>query len=170
MEITSPKIKTRQEIRKISEEAKKQGKTIVTINGSFDILHIGHVKMLQEAKSLGDILIVGLNSDESVRGWKKHIGNPDWNKRPINPVWARAEMLAALDCADFIEIYDEYDCIPFVDNAKPNIHVNGSDYGENCIEAETVKKHGGKVHIARFIDGFSTSKFIDKLIEVYGKK
>ena len=165
----SHKVKTRQEIKKLADDLRKQGKTIVTINGSFDVMHIGHVKMLQEAKGMGDVLFVGLNSDQSVRGWKKHIGNPNWNKRPINPEWARAEMLAALSCTDYIEIYDEFDCIPFIENIKPQIHVNGSDYGENCIEAPTVKKYGGKVHIAKFIDGFATTKMIDKILDIYSK-
>ena len=167
MASANEKIKSRQEIKALAEQCRKQGKKIVTINGSFDIMHIGHVKMLQEAKSLGDVLFVGLNSDDSVRQWKRHIGNKNWAKRPINPEWARAEVLAAFECVDYIEIFNEPECIPFIENIKPNVHVNGSDYGENCIEAPIVKKYGGNVHIARFIEGFSTTKMIDRILDIY---
>ncbi|MFH1052962.1 MAG: adenylyltransferase/cytidyltransferase family protein [Candidatus Woesearchaeota archaeon] len=167
MKITSPKVKTREEIRQIADELRNHGKTIVSINGSYDILHIGHIKMLQEARKQGDVLILGLNSDESVREWKKFVKNPNWYKRPINPAWARAEMLAALDSVDYIEIYDEPECMPFLDNLKPHIHVNGSDYGEDCVEAPTVKKNGGRIYIAKFIEGFSTTKFIEKILDIY---
>jgi D-glycero-beta-D-manno-heptose 1-phosphate adenylyltransferase len=161
------KIKTREEISKLVQDLKEQGKRIVTINGSFDVLHIGHIKMLEEAKQQGDVLFLGLNSDESVREWKKIVKNPNWHKRPINPSWARAEMLAALEYVDYIEIYDETECMPFLENIKPHIHVNGSDYGEECVEAPLVKKHGGKIHIVKFIEGFSSTKLIDKILDVY---
>ena len=161
------KIKTREEITKICEELRKQGKTIVSINGSFDIFHYGHVYIFQEAKKQGDILIVGVNSDESVRAWKKHIGYEDWEKRPLNPQKARIGTIAALGCVDYVTMFDEKDCLKFVESVKPHIHVNGSEYGKDCIEAETVKKHGGKIHIIEKIEGLSTTNLINKIKTVY---
>lgn len=161
--MSSEKIKTREEIEKISEELKKQGKVVVSINGSFDLLHVGHVKILEEARKQGDVLIVGLNTDDSVRRWKKHMGYKDWMNRPLNNQNDRTEMLAALECVDYVTLFDETDCLKFVESVKPNIHANGSDYGENCIEAPTVKKYGGKVYIVKLVEGYSTSNLIKKI-------
>jgi D-glycero-beta-D-manno-heptose 1-phosphate adenylyltransferase len=157
------KIKTREEIIKLSEDLKKQGRIIVTTNGSFDLLHIGHIKFLEEAKKQGDILIVGLNTDDSVKRWKKHIGYKDWKNRPLNKEKDRAEMLAALECVDYVTLFDETDCLKFVESVKPNIHANGSEYGADCIEAPIVKKYGGKVHIVKLIGNYSTSNLIKKI-------
>jgi rfaE bifunctional protein nucleotidyltransferase chain/domain len=151
----------------IVKELRKKNKKIVTINGSFDLLHVGHVRLLQEARRQGDVLIVGLNSDESVRQWKRHIGYKDWAFRPLITQQYRAEMLAALECVDFITIFDEPDCIKFIEAIKPDVHANGSDYGENCIEAETVRRHGGRLHIIKLHEGFSTSSLIKKIREAY---
>ena len=156
------KIKTREEINKIAQDLKKQGKTIVTTNGSFDMLHIGHVKFLQEAKEQGDVLIIGLNSDSSVKKYK----SPD---RPMIQQEYRAEMLAALECVDYITIFDETDPNTFIEGIKPNVHANGVEYGEDCIEAETVKKVGGKLYLIKNFGGFSTTNLIKKIIEIYGK-
>lgn len=164
----SPKIKTREGIEKIVKNLKSQDKKIVTINGSFDILHIGHIKMLEEAKKQGDTLILGLNSDKSVQEWKKSQGTKDWEKRPINSEWARSEFLAALDYVDYIEIFPELTPISFLENIKPNIHVNGADYGKKCIEAPLVEKYGGKIHIVPFIEGYSSSALIKKILDIYG--
>lgn len=160
------KIKTREQISEIVKRARDNEWTIVTTNGSFDLFHVGHAKFLEEAKEQGDILIVGINSDDSVKRWKKHINYPDWENRPIQDQNARAEMLAALECIDYVEIYDETDCIPFLENIKPDVHVNGSDYGEDCIEAPTVKKNGGKIYIVERIGEFSTSNLIKKIKEM----
>tara|TARA_Y100000310_G_C20685355_1_gene818607 strand:- start:3211 stop:3720 length:510 start_codon:yes stop_codon:yes gene_type:complete len=160
---TNKKIKTREEIINISEDLKKQGKTIVTTNGSFDLLHVGHIKFLEEAKKQGDILIIGLNTDESVRRWKKHIGYKDWANRPLNNEKDRTEMLAALECVDYVTLFDETECMPFIESVKPNIHVNGSEYGKDCIEAPTVKKYGGKIHVVKIIGNYSTSNLIKKI-------
>lgn len=161
------KIKSREEITEICEGLRKQGKKIVSTNGSFDLFHYGHVLFLQEAKKQGDVLIVGVNSDNSVREWKKHIGYKDWEKRPINNEKARSEILAALGCVDYVTIFNETDCLRFVESVKPNVHVNGSEYGENCIEAPIVKKYGGMVHIVKIVDGFSTSDIIRKITNIY---
>ena len=157
MEInTKNKIKTRKEISTIVENLKKQGKRIVTCNGCFDILHAGHIKFLEEAKQQGDILIVGLNSDSSV---KKNKGP----KRPINNEKDRAIVLAALQCVDYITIFEEKTPIELLEAIKPDIHVNGEEYGENCIEAPIVKKYGGNIHLIKLKEGFSTTNLINKI-------
>jgi rfaE bifunctional protein nucleotidyltransferase chain/domain len=161
------KIKSRKEIADIVDMLRSNGKSIVTTNGSFDIFHVGHVRYLQEAKSQGDVLIVGLNSDKSVRLWKRHIGYADWEKRPINAEESRAEILAGLESVDYVTIFDEVDCISFVESIKPDVHVNGSEYGEDCIEAATVKKYGGRLHIVRIHQGFSTSDLIKRILDAY---
>ena len=153
------KIKTREGITKLAKELKLQGKKIVTINGCFDLLHAGHVHMLEEAKQQGDILIVGLNSDKSVKSYKGL-------SRPIIPEQDRAKMLAALSCVDYVTLFDETDCLAFVDSVRPIVHVNGPEYGENCIEAPLVKKHGGRIHIAKKVEGLSTSGIIKKIKEM----
>jgi len=150
------KIKTKQEIEQIAKELKQKGKTIVTCNGCFDILHPGHTKFLTEAKQQGDILIVGLNSDESV---KENKGS----QRPINNENNRAQILAALETVDYITIFNEKTPIKLLEMIKPNIHANGSEYGENCLEAETVKKYGGKIHIIKLKEGFSTTDIIQRI-------
>lgn len=157
------KIKSREELLGIIKELKEQGKIMVTINGSFDILHSGHLYILEEAKKQGDVLIVGVNSDNSVKEWKKLMGYKDWNKRPFIPEKYRAELLAGFSCVDYATIFNEVDCIKFIESIKPNIHVNGSEYGKNCIEAPTVKKYGGKIYIVDKIEGLSTSEIIKKI-------
>lgn len=163
------KIITRDESAKLANEMKKNGRKIVTINGSFDILHAGHARMLEEAKQQGNILFVGLNSDKSVQAWKRHIGNKDWKVRPIVPEKYRAEMLASLKCVDYVIIYDEKDPINFIKAIRPDVHVNGKDYGKDCIERKMVEKYGGKIYIAKFVDGFSTSKLVAKILEAHRK-
>ncbi|MBU1988415.1 MAG: adenylyltransferase/cytidyltransferase family protein, partial [Nanoarchaeota archaeon] len=137
------KIKTRKEIVEIAAEAKLEGKKVVTINGSFDLLHVGHLDILEEAAHQGDLLIVGLNSDKSVKAYKGET-------RPIISEEHRARSLASLDFVDYITLFDEKESLAFVESIKPHVHVNGGDYGHDCMEAQTVKKHGGKIHIVEF--------------------
>jgi D-beta-D-heptose 7-phosphate kinase/D-beta-D-heptose 1-phosphate adenosyltransferase len=131
-----------------------KGKRLVTINGSFDILHNGHLHILNEAHRQGDVLIVGLNSDKSVAAYK----GPE---RPIIPERRRAEMLLALRMVDYVHIFDELDPIAFLKELKPDVHVNGAEYGEDCIEAETVIRGGGRIHIVDRLPGLSTSNLVD---------
>lgn len=152
------KIKTRQEIKETVKELKRKGKKIVTCNGCFDILHAGHIKFLKEAKEQGDVLIVGLNSDSSVKENK----GP---KRPINNENNRTTVLAALEIVDYITIFNEKTPITLLEIIKPDIHVNGEEYGENCLEAETVKKYGGRIHLIKLKEGFSTTDIIKKIKE-----
>src|SRR5262249_54517209 len=112
--------------------------------------------ILNEARRLGDVLIVGLNSDASVRLNK----GPD---RPIVSERRRAEMLLALRMVDYVHIFDEPEPMAFIRELNPDVHVNGSEYGENCIESETVRKGGGRVHIVDRIPGLSTTSLVDIL-------
>ena len=111
--------------------------------------------MLNRAKKQGDILIVGLNSDSSVRQNK----GP---QRPINSQYNRAKMLANFDFVDYVVIFNETTPIKLLEKIKTDVHVNGSEYGENCIEADTVRKYGGKIYILQLIPGYSTTGIINK--------
>jgi D-beta-D-heptose 7-phosphate kinase / D-beta-D-heptose 1-phosphate adenosyltransferase len=147
---------SRHALAPLAAALRTEGKRIVTINGSFDVLHSGHLHILNEARKRGDVLIVGLNSDASVRGYK----GPD---RPIVPERRRAEMLLALRVVDYVHVFDEPDPIAFLREVQPDVHVNGSEYGEDCIERETVTRMGGQIHIVNRIPGFSTSGLVDAL-------
>jgi len=154
------KVKTLDEIKNIAEDMKRQGKMVVTCNGTFDVLHVGHIRFLREAKRRGDVLIVGLNSDKSVRMNK----GPN---RPINNRNIRAEFLSALEPVDYIVIFNEKDPRKLLSAIKPNVHVNGEEYGYNCIEAPVVKRHGGRIYLVKRYGSFSTTKLINK---AYGGK
>jgi len=150
------KIVGREELETLSKRIKESGKTIVTLNGTFDILHEGHEKIIKEAKQQGDVLIVGVNSDISVKQNK----GPE---RPLNKEKARAKMIANFKEVDYVTVFNETTPIKLLEIIKPNIHVNGEEYGENCIEATTVKKHGGKIHIIKLKPGFSTTNIINAI-------
>ncbi|HID25242.1 MAG TPA: D-glycero-beta-D-manno-heptose 1-phosphate adenylyltransferase [Thermoplasmata archaeon] len=151
-------------LEKIVYELKKEGKKIVTTNGVFDILHIGHVKLLAEAKKLGDVLIVGVNSDRSARENKG-------NKRPINNEESRVGIIASLEYVDYAFIFDEKTPNKWIEKLKPNIHVKGSDRTiEQIVEKESVEKNGGKVMLLDVIEGVSTSKTIEKILGVYSDR
>jgi D-glycero-beta-D-manno-heptose 1-phosphate adenylyltransferase len=143
-------------VEELSISLKKQGKTIATLNGSFDLLHAGHLHIIHEASKQADILIVALNSDESIRAYK----SPD---RPIIPLESRLQMLAALGFVDYVTSFEETTPFSFLEKVKPNVHVNGADYTEDCIEAPIVKAHGGSIHMVNLIDGLSTSNIITKI-------
>ena len=162
--MSKEKIKTIRELKKIAENLKKQNKRIVTTNGVFDILHMGHLRYLQEAKKLGDILIVAINSDSSVR----KIKGP---KRPLNNENDRAEMLASLQCIDFVAIFDEENPIKFLEEVKPDVHAKGGDYKmSQIIEKGTVEKNNGKIVLIPMVKGYSTTEFINKIIDDYRKQ
>jgi D-beta-D-heptose 7-phosphate kinase/D-beta-D-heptose 1-phosphate adenosyltransferase len=146
----------RENLSELSQRLKAEGKRVVTINGSFDVLHAGHVHILEEARAQGDVLIVGLNSDASVKAYKGE-------KRPIVPEGERARMLLALRAVDYVHIFDESEPMPFLAEIKPHVHVNGSEYGSDCIEAPAVKAHGGRIHIVGKIPGLSTSDLLARI-------
>ncbi len=156
------KIKTQSAIVKIVKNLKKQRKIIVTFSGSFDILHIGHVKSLEEAKKQGDVLIVLLNSDASIRGYK----GP---KRPIISQNNRAGMLAVLKCVDYIVLFDELNVKKIIRKINPNIHCNGAEWGKNCVESKIIKEQGGKIYILKSPRYESTSNLINKILKAYSK-
>lgn len=155
------KIKNIEELKKVVTELKKQNKKIVTTNGVFDILHIGHIRYLQEAKRLGDVLIVAINSDFSTKQIKDQ-------KRPLNNEKDRAETLAALECVDYVTIFDEENPIKVLEQIKPNIHVKGGDYDmKRIIEKDTVEENKGEVKLIPKVGGYSTTNFINKIIDLY---
>lgn len=137
-------------------ELRAQGKTIATLNGSFDLMHAGHLQIIFEASQVADQLIVALNTDRSIQQYK----SPD---RPIIPLEYRLQMISALGFVDYVTWFDEVDPIKILGIIKPDVHVNGAEYGEKCIEAETVRTHGGKLHIVQLIPGLSTSQIIKKI-------
>jgi len=155
-EASSARLVTRDQLSPLSNRLKAQGKTIVTLNGSFDLLHAGHLHILESARAQGDVLIVGLNSDASVKRYKAA-------NRPIIGEQDRAHMLLALRCIDYVHLFDEDVPMPFLEAVKPHIHVNGSEYGANCIEAPTVQKNGGRIFIVEKIPGLSTSAILDRI-------
>lgn len=137
-------------------ELRGEKKTIASLNGSFDLLHAGHLHIIYEASRVADILIVALNSDSSIMQYK----SPD---RPIIPLEYRLELMAALEFVDYVTWFEETNPIRILSLIKPDVHVNGSEYGENCVEAPTVKLHGGKIHIVDLVPGLSTSQIIHKI-------
>lgn len=149
------KIVDRSQLQQLVDRLTQEQKKIVTLNGSFDILHEGHEQMIREAREQGDVLIVGLNSDLSVKGNKGPL-------RPFNNQSARARMLASYSEIDFVALFDESNPIPLLEIIRPRVHVNGADYGMDCIEAPTVKKYGGRIHIAKFIPDVSTTKLLER--------
>ncbi len=143
-------------LEKKLKELRGQNKTIATLNGSFDLLHAGHLQIIYEASNQGDVLIVALNTDDSIKKYKSI-------KRPIIPLKYRLQMISALEFVDYVTYFDEIDPIKILSIIKPNVHINGKEYGENCIEADIVKKNGGKIYIVDLIENLSTSEIIKKI-------
>lgn len=154
--VSKKKILSREELSKKLNELKQLGKTIATTNGAFDLLHSGHLQILYEASKQADVLIVALNSDLSIKKYKDI-------SRPIIPLQYRLEMISALEFVSFVTWFDETNPIALLELIQPHVHINGREYGENCIEADIVKKYGGRIHLIDIIPGFSTSKIIDKI-------
>ena len=154
------KIKTKEEIAKIVITLRETNPNIriVTTNGAFDIIHAGHIRTLQKAKSFGDVLIVGLNSDSSVREYKSSL-------RPIIPQLERAEMLAAFEVVNYVVIFEETNPIELLKLIKPNFHVK-SKAGYKGFEKEIIESNGGQIILLDDIPGFSTTKLIEKIKEV----
>jgi rfaE bifunctional protein nucleotidyltransferase chain/domain len=140
-------------------QLRSEGKSIGTLNGSFDLMHAGHLEMIYQASLQADILIVALNTDASIKKYKSPL-------RPIIPLEYRMQMMAALEMVDFVTWFDETDPRSLLDLIRPDVHSNGAEYGKNCIEAEVVKKHGGRIHIVSLVPGLSTSNIIKKIKEL----
>ncbi len=147
----------REEITQLIKSLHNEGKTVVTTNGCFDILHVGHVRYLQKTKSFADTLIVLLNSDKSVRSIK----GPT---RPINNENDRAEILCALSCVDYVVMFDEDSPRNLLDEMKPDVYTKGADYTmETLPEADIMRKNGTRVEFISFVEGKSTTRIINKV-------
>ena len=128
-------------------------------NGCFDLLHNGHIHNLIEAKQQGDVLVVGVNSDRSVREIKGH-------GRPVIDEAARLQMLAALECVDYVTLFNEDTPIAAITGLQPDVHCKGSDYADNAKpipERATVEKYGGRIHFLTLVPGVSTTGIIDRI-------
>jgi rfaE bifunctional protein nucleotidyltransferase chain/domain len=151
------KIKSREELVEIVRGWKAQGKRIAFTNGCFDLLHIGHLETFREAKRHGDLLIIGLNSDISVRTLKGH-------ERPFVPENQRAAMLAALEDVDYVVIFEELDPLAIITELKPDVLLKGEDWGEGrVIGQKVVEEGGGKVIHVPLVKGISTSQLIERI-------
>lgn len=155
------RVQSLEAVLKAVEDVRAKGKTVVATNGCFDILHVGHVRNLEDAKALGDVLIVGINSDESVR----------WNKgvtRPIVPAEERAEIIAALSCVDYVFIFPEQTPFSWIQRLRPEVHAKGG--GEDIVnhpdlaeQRRLVEVSGGRLVLLPHHDGRSTSTLIQRI-------
>ena len=147
----------REDIRALINKLHAEGKTVVTTNGCFDILHVGHVRYLEKTKTFADCLIVLLNSDKSVRSIK----GPT---RPINNENDRAEILSALKCVDYVVMFDEDSPRNLLDKMKPDVYTKGADYTmETLPEADVMIKNNIRVEFIDFVEGKSTTSTIQKI-------
>lgn len=147
------------ELAQRANELRARGRKLVATNGCFDLLHLGHVRYLQGARSLGDLLAVGLNGDRSVRELKG-------SQRPINNERDRAAMLAALSCVDFVTIFSEMRATRFILAAQPAVYAKGGDYTPETLDPEesaALKKIGAEIRIIPFEKGYSTSLLLEQL-------
>lgn len=152
------KIKEQRELAQIVERRRRQGERCVFTNGCFDILHVGHIRYLQEARELGDYLVVAINSDESVRQLK---GSP----RPFVTQDERAEMLAALESVDYVTIYDELTAEAVIRLLRPEIYVKGGDYKpDTIVESPVVRSYGGQVVTVTLVQGRSTTRLVERVV------
>ena len=150
-----------QDIEKFCEILRKGNKTIALTNGTFDLIHAGHVRYLNEASKLADYLILGLNSDQSVKQYKS-------DKRPIVSQKERAEVIDSLKAVDYVVIFDETTADNLISKVKPDIYVKGGDYTEESLpETATVKKYGGKIKFIKVVEGCSTTNIVQKILDIY---
>lgn len=152
------KFKAQADLARIVEARRQAGERLVFTNGCFDILHVGHIRYLQEARELGDYLVVAINSDDSVRRLK---GYP----RPFVTQDERAEMLAALESVDYVTIYHELTAEAVVQLLRPEIYVKGGDYRPDSIpEAPVVRAYGGQVVTVTLVQGRSTTRLVERVV------
>ncbi|CAH0995858.1 Bifunctional protein HldE [Emticicia aquatica] len=159
--MTESKILSREAAKKQIEQWQAEGKKIVFTNGCFDIVHLGHIDYLEKAQALGDKLVLGLNTDASVRRLKGE-------SRPVINEYARARMMSAMSFIDTVILFDEETPKELIETLCPNILVKGDDYTiENIVGAEFVMAHGGEVKTISLVKGYSTSSIIQKIKESY---
>ncbi len=155
------KIKTLKQMKTIAGRLKFQGQKVVFTNGCFDILHVGHIRYLRKAKEQGDILVIGLNTDGSVKRIKGE-------KRPVVSERERAEVLAALEFVDYVVLFDEPDPLDLITALKPDVLVKGADWPRSrIIGREIVENNGGRVVRVPLVAGASSTGVIEKIIKVY---
>lgn len=158
----SEKILKIEDLESISLNLKRSQKIIVTTNGSYDLLHTGHIRGLELSKSYGDVLIVGVNSDESIRTYK----GP---QRPIISEKERVYMLSSLMFVDYVCLFDEVEIgSRLISLAKPHIHTTGAEWGEKCPEIETIRKYGVELKLISQFDNMSTTHLVGKIVDVCG--
>jgi rfaE bifunctional protein nucleotidyltransferase chain/domain len=157
------KIKDRPALLKIIHELKRRGEKIIFTNGCFDLLHVGHVRYLERAKTLGNVLVVGINSDDSIRTIK----GPS---RPILPQEERAEVLSSLVCVDFVTVFNESTPSELISSLHPDVLVKGGDWTkETTVGREEVERSGGEVVILPLVQGSSTSHIVETILKRYEK-
>ncbi len=148
-------------LKKALKVHRSRGERIVFTNGCFDILHVGHVRYLKAAKTLGEVLLVGLNSDASVRSIKG-------DDRPINSEKDRAEVLAALACVNYITVFEEPDPLNLIEEVAPDVLVKGADWeASQIVGADLVQGRGGRVVRIPVVEGISTTRLIEKILKAY---
>ena len=158
-----PKILPSDTLKRTLDELRLFGKKIVFTNGCFDLLHVGHLRYLSKARACGDVLVVGLNSDASVKIIKGE-------KRPIVSQIQRAEILAGLVCVDYVTLFDEPDPLHLIMLLMPDVLVKGADWPEDkIVGAREVKENGGEVVRVEFVPGESTSGIIARIVAAYGR-
>jgi rfaE bifunctional protein nucleotidyltransferase chain/domain len=157
------KIVTWEALKEQVERVRGEGKKISFTNGCFDILHVGHVQYLREARKTGDLLILGLNSDASVRAIKGA-------KRPLVPQGERAEVVASLKVVDYVTLFDDPTPLRLIEYLRPDVLVKGGDWKEESVVGGTaVRSWGGRIVIVPLTVGASTTNIIEKVLQVYGK-
>lgn len=146
-----------QDLDTLAQSVRGHGLKIVSTNGCFDLLHLGHIEYLQQARALGDVLVIGINSDASVKRLKG-------DNRPLFDARTRSRQLAALEAVDYVTVFDEDTPVEFLELLRPDIHVKGGDYEVAKLpETAVVEKHGGEVRVLSFVKGFSSTKVLDAL-------
>lgn len=151
-----------EELKEVAAHSRQAGRKIVFTNGCFDILHVGHVQYLREARKLGDLLILGLNSDASVRAIKGA-------KRPLVPQAERAEVVASLTSVDYVTLFDETTPLRLIEFLQPDCLVKGGDWKEaSVVGRDQVLSWGGKVVIIPVTEGASTTNIVEKILRTYG--
>lgn len=157
MEKTAGKIKSVADAKASIKSWQSKNEKVVFTNGCFDLLHLGHVDYLEKARTLGDRLVIGLNTDDSVSRFK----GPE---RPLQDQHSRARILAALQFVDLVVFFNEDTPLNLISELVPNVLVKGSDYlAENIVGADVVKKAGGKVETIEFVPGYSTTRIVEKI-------
>jgi rfaE bifunctional protein nucleotidyltransferase chain/domain len=156
---SSAKIRTLDELLFLRDRWRSEGRTVVWTNGCFDLLHVGHIRSFRDARALGDILIVGINSDTSVRSNKG-------DARPVVNEDDRAELIAALEMVDYVTIFDELTPVAALARLRPDIHCKGAEYADGARpvpERETVLGYGGQIRFLPFHPGRSTSELVARI-------